>query len=1027
MILGPGDVFLNVDFGYDNDNDLGAIGDYVWLDADADGNGPNAAGATGTTVNQGNAAEDDASEQPIPGVTVSLIKDTNGDGKWNVDEPIIGTATTDENGLYFFPGLPAGNGEDYLVIVTDTDNVLDGLEPTYDADGGMDEVDVNPDDQMSNMELGLSSVMNLTAGTGNEVLDQDFGYAPEGQDSNEGLIGDYVWFDEDSDGVQDPDESGIENVKVELYNLGDNDMIGGTGVDEDVLIATTTTDENGYYSFGNLPLDESYQVKVGETGNCNNFAAGAPLEDLVNTFDSDGNQDNMGEVVTLTPIDPVDLDQDFGYVGDDTGGTTPLGSIGNKVWIDTNANGVRDAGEEGVNGVTIDLYRDLNGNGQLDPGEPRIGSTTTATAMGDDGMYLFENLPIDSFIVDVTDVDGLLNGYWSTLGSQDPISGIMGDTADDADGSPMGDNSKTDAFSVGLTPTVPNNLNVDFGYYKDLAAVGNYVWLDTDSDGQQDLTEMGIENVVVQMMITYPDNTMITLTDVTDADGFYEFRNLLGDEDYRIGLGEDTDINTPEGTGVNGADPTSLNPSGTQTPLYVIKVDETQMVLTDANLVPTLIDETVGGITDQDDADDNEGVAAIPVQGNEDTDLFVTDGTIATPNDEEVEASYDFAFRPSVNDLATIIVLDPDAGTYDIGDPATFKITVFNQGDSPASDITITNYVPSALTPPADQTFTDAAMVMLNGGGTTLFNVVKVGNDYFIDFGATDTDWLQGGENVMFSITYNVNEGDATDNVNDGIVNIIEISDFDDDNDNGTTAPVDIDSTPDATDDNTFAENPRDNSNDDVVDEDGLNNPTTEDEDDHDFAEITAPNVLPVELLSFEAKADVDHIDLKWATASELNNSHFELERSEDAKSFKPIARIEGQGTTLETTLYDYEDHEAVGGVTYYYRLKQTDFDGTFEYSDIRSAKLNKGDTDWTIYPNPIGGSQRLQVEFYSEATEVVFYLMDIDGKQIMRIEQDLNTKGWQTLDVDVTHLPASTYTLVDEQGNVKQFVKIRE
>jgi hypothetical protein len=88
---------------------------------------------------------------------------------------------------------------------------------------------------------------------------------------------------------------------------------------------------------------------------------------------------------------------------------------------------------------------------------------------------------------------------------------------------------------------------------------------------------------------------------------------------------------------------------------------------------------------------------------------------------------------------------------------------------------------------------------------------------------------------------------------------------------------------------------------------------------------------------------------------------------------------------------------------------------------------LNKGDTDWTIYPNPIGGSQRLQVEFYSEATEVVFYLMDIDGKQIMRIEQELNTKGWQTLDVDVTHLPASTYTLVDEQGNVKQFVKIRE
>ncbi|MEM1324942.1 MAG: SdrD B-like domain-containing protein [Bacteroidota bacterium] len=1008
VILGPGDVFLNVDFGYNDPNVLGAIGDFVWLDADADGNGPNQAGADGVTVNQGNAAEDDMDEQPISGVSVALIKDTNGDGKWDAGEPIIANSVTDENGLYFFPGLPAGNGEDYLVVVTDTDNVLDGLKPTYDADGGTMEVDVFPTSQMSNMELGISSVQNLTAGSGNEVVNQDFGYTPEDQDPGEGVIGDYVWYDTDDDDVQDPDEPGLEGVIVELYKDLDNDnMI--TGAELDNPFATTVTDENGNYYFGGLPLDMTYQVII-STDPMDNPV----LEGLVNVSDPDGDDNNEGDIVTLTISVPIDLDQDFGYLADPN---ETVGSIGNKVWEDTNANGMLDPGEMGINGVTIDLYRDLNGNGELDPGEPLIGSTTTNNNVttdnpsGVDGMYLFDNLPLDDYIVDVTDEDGELVGYWqSTSPNQDPTT----NSGDD----PM-DNSKEDAFAITIDATIPDNSNVDFGYYKEPAAVGNYVWEDTNGDGQQDDTEMGIENVVVQMMVTYPDGTMITVETTTDADGFYEFPNLLIDEDYRVGLGEDTDANTPEGTGVNGADPSTLNPSGTQTPLFVIKVDEAQMAITDLDLVPTLIDQTDGGITDKDDADDNEGVAAIPVQGNQDTDLFQTDPTIATANDEEVEACYDFAFRPAVNDLAAIIELDPDAGMYDIGDPATFKITVFNQGDTPTSDITITNYVPSALTPPADQTFTDAAMVMLNGGGTALFDVIKVGDTYTIDFGDTNTDWLQPDENVMFSITYTVNDGDANNVMDDEIINIIEISFFDINNDG--IADVDVDSTPDETNDDNTGENPRDNGNDDVTDN------SNGDEDDHDFAEITAANVLPVELLFFDAKADGDHIDLTWATASELNNSHFELERSEDAKSFKPIDRIEGQGTILETTEYAYADEDVIGGVVYYYRLKQVDIDGTTEYSDIRSVKLNKGDTEWTIYPNPIGADQFLQVEFYSESTSVAFYVMDVDGKQVMRVEQDLTTTGWQQIQIDVSYLPASTYMLVDEQGNSKQFIKINE
>ena len=95
----------------------------MWFDADADGVGPNGNGLPG----------DDNNEAGIPGVTVALIKDVNGNGIWDAGEPIIATDTTDANGDYLFPGLPDGN---YLVWVNDTDNVLGDKTPTYDKNGG---------------------------------------------------------------------------------------------------------------------------------------------------------------------------------------------------------------------------------------------------------------------------------------------------------------------------------------------------------------------------------------------------------------------------------------------------------------------------------------------------------------------------------------------------------------------------------------------------------------------------------------------------------------------------------------------------------------------------------------------------------------------------------------------------------------------------------------------------------------------------------------------------------------------------
>ncbi|MEL6942704.1 MAG: T9SS type A sorting domain-containing protein, partial [Bacteroidota bacterium] len=180
---------------------------------------------------------------------------------------------------------------------------------------------------------------------------------------------------------------------------------------------------------------------------------------------------------------------------------------------------------------------------------------------------------------------------------------------------------------------------------------------------------------------------------------------------------------------------------------------------------------------------------------------------------------------------------------------------------------------------------------------------------------------------------------------------------------------------------------------------------------------------LPVELLAFQAKADKDHIDIIWSTASEIDNSHFLLERSEDGKAFKQIARIQGQGTTLEQTDYAYEDHEAIPNVLYYYRLKQVDIDGAFDYSEIRTAQLESTNKDWELYPNPIGQDKLLNVNFYAESTTVEFVVLNVQNRSILNIKQDLSATGWTQIQIDVTVLPAGTYILMDKTGNTKQFI----
>ncbi len=161
----------------------------------------------------------------------------------------------------------------------------------------------------------------------------------------------------------------------------------------------------------------------------------------------------------------------------------------------------------------------------------------------------------------------------------------------------------------------------------------------------------------------------------------------------------------------------------------------------------------------------------------------------------------------------------------------------------------------------------------------------------------------------------------------------------------------------------------------------------------------TCPAVLPVTLTSFSAKTRNSSIQLLWTTELEINNDYFEIQRSSDGRAFQSIGSVNGNGNSTRELEYSFVDNNAEVG-TNYYRLKQVDFDGGFEFSHL--IKVENKSNRVKIYPTNIVNSINIEIE---DAEETTLTIVNNVGEtfKLVSLNSTLNS-------VDISELPSGIY-----------------
>jgi len=428
-------------------------------------------------------------------------------------------------------------------------------------------------------------------------------------------IGNRVFSDLNGDGIQGAAEVGIAGIRVNLLD--------GTGA---TVLATAVTDANGEYYF-----------RSGTEANANDnvgLVAGAGILPATNfRLQVLGNQALLTNLVpTQTTVasgaDSALRDSDLvrsgadGIVNLTTGaigesnhsfdlGYAPSQTLGNRVFRDGNNNGAFDAGETGIDGVTLRLFAaDLataRAYGASALTTEVVPSVTTAGG----GYYLFRNLSPGNYIVRADVPTGFTSSTGqngSLAGPFEPFVGNPSTSDNDDSGTLLPGNTQVATTTISLlpglsptnevdiqnpnpdaaTPNANSNLNIDFGFFRP-ASLGDLVFRDINANAIRDAGEPGVSGVVVLLYATADLNTPIS-TATTDPNGSYTFTNLAaGSYTVRfnpVTLPAGSSFTVKNAAGSTTANDSDANPNGFTDPV----------VLTEGQNDPTVDAGIVGPI-----------------------------------------------------------------------------------------------------------------------------------------------------------------------------------------------------------------------------------------------------------------------------------------------------------------------------------------------------------------------------------------------------------------------------------------------
>jgi hypothetical protein len=168
---------------------------------------------------------------------------------------------------------------------------------------------------------------------------------------------------------------------------------------------------------------------------------------------------------------------------------------------------------------------------------------------------------------------------------------------------------------------------------------------------------------------------------------------------------------------------------------------------------------------------------------------------------------------------------------------------------------------------------------------------------------------------------------------------------------------------------------------------------------------------LPVEMASFTYSLNKRNVTLNWKTTKEINNNGFDVERSSDNGKFEKVTFVKGSGNTNNSKEYSYTDANLNTG-KYKYRLKQTDYNGNFEYHNL-SGEVNVGvPSKYELsqnYPNPFNPSTKIDFSLPVDS-KVSIKLYDISGKEVMNIMSEQRSAGYHTVNLNAASLSSGTY-----------------